>query len=659
MLLQELTLHDFRTYGGRQSIRLTAKGKNKPIVLVGGLNGAGKTTILDALQLALYGQRAHCASRGALAYKTYLRQAINRRAKPSEGASVELSFTHSSEGVEHEYCVRRSWTATDSTVRERVEVQVDGVDDAVLTEQWDERVDDFLPHRISQLFFFDGEKIAELAEAESSADVLKTAIHSLLGLELVDRLGKDLGILSSKKKREQTATVDRTKSDQLKETLDQLLHEKQQATNSQGSLDNALHSAKKKLDAANDKYMREGGELADQRSSLELESRTLTGLIEDRREQIRELTLGSLPFAIIPSLLLEVDELAHSEVNQQSHALLANILKDRDSAMLKKLKHGGATTATIKEVRDLLKQDRQSRGASQSAPLLLDLAPEEIRQLDRLVKSELPSQQSAANALCQEIEGNQERLMTVERKLRSIPEEGTLLDLRAERTAAQEEVARLEVQLRVQAELGVSLSPRIDQAKDSLERELDKGVAANWSNKSLRRSLNRMGLASEVLDVFRERILRQNLGRVESSILESFRYLIRKPNLITRLEIDPVDFTLTLIGETGLTVKHEDLSAGEKQLLAISMLWGLARTAGLPLPVVVDTPLGRLDSEHRSHLVERYFPQASHQVLLLSTDEEIKDNRLTDLKPFVSRSYLLEYNEDEDRTLVHEGYFEN
>jgi DNA sulfur modification protein DndD len=659
MLLRELILHDFRTFGGRQTIQLSSKRKNRPIILVGGLNGAGKTTILDALQLALYGKRARCASRGNMGYKTYLRQAINRRASAEEGASVELAFTHSSDGVEREYRVRRSWTATDSTLRERVEVQVDGADDSVLTEQWDERVDDFLPHRISQLFFFDGEKIAELAEAESSADVLKTAIHSLLGLELVDRLGKDLGILNSKKRREQTAPEDRAKSDHLRESWDRLLNEKQEATNRRGTLDGKLHSAKKVLDALNEKYMREGGELADQRTTFEGEKKTLEAELQDRREKLREITLGSLPLAVISGLLASVDELGHSEEEQQQHVLLAGVLENRDTAVLKKLKKNGASKAVLKELDNLLKEDRTSRSKDLSTPAFLDLAPEEVRQLDRLVKSEVPAQRAGAADLCKELDRIQERLVTVERRLRSIPEEGELIDLRSKRAAAQMEVEQLGVSFRVQDDLAEFLTPKIQQAKDSLDREIEKGVAANWSNQSLQRSLERMDLATVVLDEFRRRILKKNLGRVESSILESFQYLIRKPNLITRLEIDPVEFTLNLIGEAGRTLKHEDLSAGEKQLLAISMLWGLARTAGLPLPVVVDTPLGRLDSKHRTHLVERYFPQASHQVLLLSTDEEIKDNRLTDLEPFVGRSYLLEYIEEDDRTLVTEGYFDN
>jgi DNA sulfur modification protein DndD len=93
-------------------------------------------------------------------------------------------------------------------------------------------------------------------------------------------------------------------------------------------------------------------------------------------------------------------------------------------------------------------------------------------------------------------------------------------------------------------------------------------------------------------------------------------------------------------------------------LLATSLLWGLARACRRPVPTVIDTPLGRLDSSHRRHLIERYFPKASHQVLLLSTDEEIVNTYYDALKPYVSRTYHLIHDEDFGKTKIKKGYFD-
>jgi DNA sulfur modification protein DndD len=123
--------------------------------------------------------------------------------------------------------------------------------------------------------------------------------------------------------------------------------------------------------------------------------------------------------------------------------------------------------------------------------------------------------------------------------------------------------------------------------------------------------------------------------------------------------IDTNTFSLSLYDLSGQLVPKHRLSAGEKQLLAIAFLWGLARVSGRNLPVAIDTPLGRLDSSHRTNLVERYFPAASHQVILLSTDTEIgkvEVERLRELDA-IAREYLLKYDSTQRQTITQEGYF--
>lgn len=94
-------------------------------------------------------------------------------------------------------------------------------------------------------------------------------------------------------------------------------------------------------------------------------------------------------------------------------------------------------------------------------------------------------------------------------------------------------------------------------------------------------------------------------------------------------------------------------------MLAVSILWALARASGRPLPAIIDTPLGRLDATHRAHLVERYFPNASHQVVLLSTDKEIDQGTFQNLRGSVGRSYRLEHNNATSETQIQTGYFWN
>jgi len=186
MILDCIALKNFGIYGGRQEAALAPTEDRKPIILFGGMNGGGKTTLLDAIQLALYGAKAHCSGRGKLGYRDYLREMIHRGADPTDGAAVELRFRRVVDGEIHYYRLARSWCQTAKGIDEHIEVTRDAEYDALLSEHWDEYIESYIPNGISHLFFFDAEQIKDLAEGEHAAEILGTAIHTLLGLDLVD-----------------------------------------------------------------------------------------------------------------------------------------------------------------------------------------------------------------------------------------------------------------------------------------------------------------------------------------------------------------------------------------------------------------------------------------------------------------------------------------
>jgi len=147
MILEELRLHNFCLYRGSHVFDLRPKthhGSTYPIILFGGMNGAGKTTILDAVQLGLYGARSRAGSRIGKAYEDYLRECVHRGASDQE-TSVSISFRYVADGAEHRYEVWRGWSLNDKTVRERVKVTKDDVPDQLLSEHWADMVEDLIP----------------------------------------------------------------------------------------------------------------------------------------------------------------------------------------------------------------------------------------------------------------------------------------------------------------------------------------------------------------------------------------------------------------------------------------------------------------------------------------------------------------------------------
>ena len=305
MILDSLVLHNFSLYRGRQEISLTPEPR-KPVILVGGLNGAGKTTLLDALQLALYGKLARCFTRGTLSYEDFLRDSINRKVDPVEGAAVEIYFRHICAGVEHAYRVHRSWSLTAKGIRERVEVVVDGRVDPLLTESWSEHVEEFIPARLSHLFFFDGEKIESLANFENSADLLNAAIHSVLGLDIVDKLTSDLAVLERRKRISAKSSADRAGIDDAQKELERLDHEYEELVVARATAQNEFDFKKKRLQELESRFEQEGGQAFEDRKKVEAERRSVVESLRRVQSDLRQMAEGPAP-------LLFVEELASSE----------------------------------------------------------------------------------------------------------------------------------------------------------------------------------------------------------------------------------------------------------------------------------------------------------------------------------------------------------
>jgi len=161
---------NFCLYRGEQTLNLAPFGRNgrsKPITLFGGINGGGKTTLLDAVELALYGAQARCAKRSGGSYEQFLHECIHHGVDPSEGASVGLSFRYTSEGEERLYELRRAWSLRGKRLREDIAVYKDGELNRAASDCWNVLVQQLIPIGLSQLFFFDAEKIRFLAEDET------------------------------------------------------------------------------------------------------------------------------------------------------------------------------------------------------------------------------------------------------------------------------------------------------------------------------------------------------------------------------------------------------------------------------------------------------------------------------------------------------------
>jgi DNA sulfur modification protein DndD len=656
MILDSLVLHNFSLYRGRQEIVLTPQA-GKPVILVGGLNGTGKTTLLDALQLALYGKLARCSARGALSYEDFLRDSISRKIDPGEGAAVEVYFRHMSAGVERAYRIHRSWSLTAKGVRERLEVVVDGKIDSLLTDTWSEHVEEFIPARLSHLFFFDGEKIESLANFDSSAKLLSAAIHSVLGLDIVDKLNSDLTVLERRKRLAAIEGEEREAFDNTQKELDRLDSEYEDLVLVRAAAQNEFDLKKKHLQELEIKFELEGGQAFEDRKKVERDRRSTAEEFRTIEDDLRRVGEGPAPLLLVKNLLASVAEQDLKEQQALELQLLDKILAKRDGRVVSIARASGTSKSSVEAIGRFLREDRDQRKQSATNESYLHLDAEARELLRFVLASVLGDAERQAKQLLQTGARLSREILRADRALASVPAEESILDLVKERHRLESAVAQSQARLSLLDEELEKKKRLKDQLNAKLVKEIDGQVVKDFDKEDAFRMVAHSQQVRGVLQTFRTNVIQKHVAGIGRLVLDSFQHLLHKRTLVSELRIDPKEFGVELRNGDGRTISSDRLSAGERQLLAVSLLWGLGRASGRPLPIVTDTPLGRLDASHRVHLVERYFPHASHQMLILSTDEEINSDYFHRLKPWISRSYRLEFDEATGSTQVCPGYF--
>lgn len=663
MILLELVLQNFGPYQGTQVINLSPFSEtetediSRPILLLGGMNGGGKTTLMDAIRLALYGHRAQCSTRGNLSYSDFLTQCVNSHTPPTEKTRIELAFGHIENDKPVVYRIVRTWERNPKDGKDVLGILND--DEWLntgLVNIWDEYIENLLPVGISNLFLFDGEQIKELAEQETPPLVVVEAIRGLLGLELSERLAVDLEILVNRKRKEIADAKDVVNLEEIEEKL-KVLQDKQNAENLQLiSLQDDLTLAEKEQQETFNKFLAEGGKIAADRSQLEQQHQTKNATAETARQAMRELASDVLPLALITPLLEQARSQAETELQQARSQVTQDILLERNQRLLTQISNINITTEQLDKIKILLEQDVEILDeTSLQESCWLQSDRETLDYLTNLLNSALPIAKNSAQQQQTILEQQAAEIVDLERQLQTAASPEAYQQLVETLQTAQNRVTDIKANCETAKRRILELETAIAQTKKDLNEYTEQTI----DRKNTEHVITSASKVQETLKLFRERLTLRKLNKLEVEVTECFRYLLHKSDLVHRIAIATNTFSLSLYDLQGKPVPKHRLSAGEKQLLAIAFLWGLARVSGRRLPIAIDTPLGRLDSSHRQNLVERYFPSASHQVILLSTDTEIGEKEVHTLRQneAIAREYLLKYDPTERQTTIEPGYF--
>lgn len=652
MIFESLYLRNLGVFRGEHTVQLAPAGKGRPIVLIGALNGAGKTTIIESLQLALYGRRSSYGWRGATSYPQYLIELRNRHVTQDEPTAVEVLIRLNANQTLR---VRREWVYTKSAPRERVSVFVNSDDnpDLVLSESWDDEVEKLLPARLAELFLFDGEKMERLADPTKSAEVLRTAISSLLGLDLIDHLISDLELLRYRQKQKtmseseavQVTTLDENIS-RVRRRLEDFQQEERrletqaaEIRSNQTDLETTLHAS--------------GGDRYKQREVLAVEH----GMLLEKRRHLevglRVLAASQLPLAlVVPSLrkLLNDARMNGGRLTGEATTRLLSTLQSIKTFI------DTENLSSAAKARIQSRIDSEISTISDNATNASDIDWTRIAvSINDLLSEELPKLKNSARKEIEFLNKTSDRILEIEEYLRTTPEADQLADLLRQQGANEARLSELTQRVAELRAPKVVCEREINQlAKErfaALEKANDSSDAsriADYCSRSVRS-----------LSAFRARLIDMRRATLEDLILDSFKRLIRKEDLIGRVTISSETMSLILTAPDGGPMTPQQLSAGERQLLAVATLWALARATGRPIPIVIDTPLGRLDGPHRENIVSCYFPEASEQVILLSTDTEVTRKFSDMLDRAITDRYLLKYDAKEKSSSFRKGYFED
>lgn len=647
--ISSLSIENLGPFRERQTLDLSVTG-GRPVVLVKALNGSGKTTLLTALQIGLYGHRAL----DGLKRSEYEQLLLGLQRKDATGiAAVEISVIVEISGGQRHLEVRREWHRRSDGLAEELSIFEGGSKDLDFSQTWDEFIGSILPAELVQLFLFDGEKIEALANPERLPDLLRRATEVFLGIGGIDALGNDLKALERRAalKNKNTSSEFESARSSLGEWEQQVkaLEEKVQAlTQEQAAARNDAEQAQALLDKFTNEAQRRGLSAYEQAAVIRNAVVASKDRVDAARGSLAEIMADpALPIAWLSKLWRQYRDVWDQDQHARHSKLLGQEFKKRDQRVMSTVA-ASAPKADLDALRKALADDLQAYTRSRTAavPPLQDANPKDVERQLKNATSRLGSELSR-------LQSAQVELDKAEQRIGQIPAEeqiGEILkSLQDKSKAASAAEARL-----------AGITERLEEAQSNLAHTrmrlnaAQERLGTEFRDRSLEaKSLDASGRARRALTIFKDRLLASKAQWLSEMITTEFRNLLRKRNLIAKVVVDPKTYRVFIEDGKHQELPMDRLSAGERQLLAISVLSALIKERKGRFPVVVDTPLARLDQQHRSALIKRFFATVSHQVVVLSTDQEVDGPAYDALKPFTNAEYTLDYDDAAGRTSIH------
>lgn len=659
MIIRSISLHNFRIYKGDVSLNFTVTdGKN--VILIYGENGSGKTTFLHALLWCLYGKmiidvddsiRKIVNENG---YKSYLDSNLNNSIASYKAKdrtySVTIEFGDIS--IPSVPCkslfIQRSYNY--ESKREAIDIQIDGHENELARQiGYDLFINDFILNKdIARLFFFDSERVVNIAEDQSTNEKIRlsNAYNQVLGVKKYEDLRTNLLNLRQKYTKAALSEKEQQKWNQLDDSIKKL----EQEINGKDTLiaekRAILTSKKEEYHSVSIQLLKEGSNVSvdDLNKAQKERANCETCNIQLRKKLNGFLELA--PFAIAGSLLARTKEIvehdhqiALSKDNFDKQNEVLGSIKAEITEYLNESSLDGPSMTNVKMgIYQIL---QQYTGKALDEEPQLNIGKDEYDNFMSIYHHLRGTYQVELNNLIDDYKQNKIKIDKLNRKIHQAKVEESdahIKGLKAKSESLQSEIDTDEKELSaINQEIG-SLQARLDKAKESAGKYEHKA-------KKLEKDIKKDKLAGQLvteLDAFLKSLKYDKKMSLENRMVRILNNLMHKQDFIgdVRIEDDGEALNIILIGSDGEEIKKNTLSKGEQQLYASALLQALVEESGIEFPVFIDSPLQKFDERHTKTIITEFYPNISKQVVLFPiVEKELSENEYRLLKPIVSQHF--------------------
>lgn len=642
MIIKRLTLHNFGVYAGTNTFVFS---NTKPVVLIGGMNGRGKTTFLNAVLIAMYGSNSFAYRDSDInTYGQYLRSFVNESDKSLESfVEIEFEIDATDDNI---YTVLRKWNSNKARTKETIEVRKNGKKDDFLSENWLIFIENLLPSALSPYFFFDGDNIADLAVG-STDEKMKESIKALLGITILDQLEKDLKRISTNSLKKKETAINEDKITFLRDKAQNIQEELEAIDISVEEKKELIEEITRKIEKKKSDYIAKGGMIVEQRQELFQKRAEMKAELQHLRSAEIDISASELPLCLVKDLVENIHNKAQRQNEYKELRIAAEKIKELQAGFSHK------DSSDIKEFISYI----DGIASSHTDESTITYSADFLFRTNDLLNQNLNSKISQLREIRNKVEKLTKAVNEIDEHLSmDIDEQEVSVIFRTIKKMEQEKI-EVEAQISRLLRQRSEVNGRFIRASSEYSQFVEASLSNLEMNNEIEREQKYNQYAQIIIKKYRTSLQKRKINQLTKTITSSFKQLADKQNLINEIVMDPETLEFSYLDFNGNIVPKGSLSEGEKQMMIISILWALARCSKRKLPVIIDTPLARLDSSHRKAMVKTYFPNASDQTIILSTDSEIIGEYYDLLKANVSDEFKLVYDDNTNSSHIEKGYF--